>query len=49
MQQQVVDKADSVRTGEELDVGAVQSWLKGHIDASNPVVAAAIKLSLIHI
>ena len=45
MQQQVVDKADSVRAGEELDVGAVHNWLKENINVSNPTVAAAIQSS----
>ena len=34
MQQHVVDKADSVREGEELDVSAVHSWLKENISLS---------------
>ena len=45
MQQQVVDKADSVRAGEELDVSAVHNWLKENISASNPSLKAMIQSS----
>jgi len=38
MQQQVVDKADSVRAGEELDVSAVHNWLKENISASESII-----------
>lgn len=43
MQQHVVDKADSVRVGEELDVSAVHNWLQENISASSPSVAAALR------
>ena len=45
MQQQVVDKADSVRAGEELDVSAVHNWLKENISASSPSLKATIQSS----
>ena len=45
MQQQVVDKADSVRAGEELDVNAVHNWLKENISASSPSLKAMIQSS----
>ena len=45
MQQQVVDKADSVRAGEELDVSAVHNWLKENISASSPSLKAMIQSS----
>jgi len=40
MQQQLIDKANSVRVGEELDVGAVHNWLEENIRASSPLSAA---------
>ncbi|MEC8377380.1 MAG: phosphotransferase family protein, partial [Pseudomonadota bacterium] len=43
MQQHVVDIADSVRAGEELDVRAVHNWLQENISASSPSVAAALR------
>ena len=45
MQQHVVDKADSVREGEELDVSAVHSWLKDNISATDPSLSVAIRSS----
>ena len=32
MSNQLIDTADDVRDGEELDVGAVDAWLKQHVD-----------------